>query len=138
MPFILRTYPVTIEEIRHQTSKEKRIIDTLEPIMQQHRLVVNQATVLKDYTTTQEMYPAEQALRYQLFYQMSRIGKDKGSLAFDDRLDVLAMACNYFVEQLARDQEQAIKQRKDDLQKEELDRFLDHQAFTKPVKNRWF
>jgi hypothetical protein len=69
---------------------------------------------------------------------MSRIGKDKGSLAFDDRLDVLAMACNYFVEQLARDQEQAIKQRKDDLQKEELDRFLDHQAFTKPVKNRWF
>jgi hypothetical protein len=69
---------------------------------------------------------------------MSRLSKDKGSLAFDDRLDVLAMACKYWVEQLARDQEQAMKQRKDDLKREELDRFLDHQPFTKPVKNRWF
>ena len=84
------------------------------------------------------MYPTEQALRYQLFYQMSRISKDKGSLAFDDRIDVLAMAVGYWVEQLARDQELAMKQRKDDKTKEELDRFLDHQAFAKPVKNKWF
>jgi hypothetical protein len=48
------------------------------------------------------------------------------------------MACKYFVEQLARDQEQAMTQRKDDLQREELDRFLDHQTFAKPVKNKWF
>ena len=52
---------------------------------------------------------------------MSRLSKDKGSLAFDDRLDVLAMAVNYWVEQLARDQEYAVKQRKDDLKREELD-----------------
>ena len=77
-------------------------------------------------------------MRYQLFYQMSRLSRIKGSLAFDDRLDVLAMACKYWVEQLARDQELAMKQRKDDLQREELDRFLDHQTFAKPVKNRWF
>lgn len=138
LPFINRTYPVTIEEIRHNTAKEKRIIDTLEPLIQQHRLIINQAVIQKDYNSTQEMYTTEQALRYQLFYQMSRISNQKGSLAFDDRLDVLAMACQYWVEQLARDQELAVKQRKDDMQREEFDRFLDHQPFAKPVENKWF
>ena len=138
MPFIQRTHPVTIEEIRHSTSKEQRILDVLEPLMQQHRLIVNHSVVLNDYTSTQDLYSSDQALRYQLFYQMSRLSKDKGSLAFDDRLDVLAMAVNYWVEQLARDQEYAVKQRKDDLKREELDNFLEHQPFIKPVKNRWF
>jgi len=137
MPFIQRTYPVTIEEIRHSTSKEQRILGVLEPLMQQHRLIINRDVVLNDYTSTQELYSTDQALRYQLFYQMSRLSKDKGSLAFDDRLDVLAMAVNYWVEQLARDQEYAVKQRKDDLKREELDNFLEHQPFTKPVKNKW-
>ena len=138
LPFIHRTYPVTLEEVRHTTSKEKRILDVLEPLIQQHRLIINRAVVLNDYHKTQELYSTDQALRYQLFYQMSRLSRDKGSLAFDDRLDVLAMACAYWVEQLARDQELAMKQRKDDLQREALAHFLDHQAFTKPVKNKWF
>ena len=138
LPFIHRTYPVTLEEVRHTTSKEKRILDVLEPLIQQHRLIINRAVVLNDYHKTQELYSTDQALRYQLFYQMSRLSRDKGSLAFDDRLDVLAMTCAYWVEQLARDQELAMKQRKDDLQREALDHFLDHQAFTKPVKNKWF
>ena len=138
LPFIHRTYPVTLEEVRHTTSKEKRILDVLEPLIQQHRLIINRAVVLNDYHKTQELYSTDQALRYQLFYQMSRLSRDKGSLAFDDRLDVLAMACAYWVEQLARDQELAMKQRKDELQREALDHFLDHQAFTKPVKHKWF
>ena len=85
MPFVTRTYPVTIEEIRHTENKEKRIIDTLEPLMQQHRLIVNANVVQSDYQSTQELYQSEKALRYQLFYQMSRIGRDRGSLAEDDR-----------------------------------------------------
>ena len=91
LPFVHKTYPVTIEEVRHTEAKEKRIIDTLEPVMMQHRLIVNSDVVHKDYHSTQEMYQGEKSLRYQLFYQMSRIGRDKGSLAHDDRLDTLAM-----------------------------------------------
>ena len=139
LPFIHRTYPVTIEEIRHQENKEKRIIDTLEPLMQQHRLIVNASVVQHDYQSTQELYQSEKALRYQLFYQMSRIGRDRGSLAEDDRLDVLAMACRYWVEQLARDQETAQSQRREELLQGELDRFLDHQVFDRePKTNKWF
>ena len=140
MPFVVKTYPVTIEEIRSTVSKEKRIIDTLEPLMQQHRLIINDSVILKDYNSTMEMYQNEKALRYQLFYQMSRIGREKGSLSIDDRLDVLAMACSYFIEQIARDQETAVKQRKNELFKAQLDRFLDHQVFdrSKPKQNKWF
>lgn len=137
LPFVTKTYPVTIEEIRHQEAKEKRIIDTLEPLIQQHRLIIDSNVVHKDYNSANEMYTLEKALRYQLFYQMSRISNIKGSLAIDDRLDVLSMACRYWVDQLARDQETAQSQRRREALEDELDRFLDTQQFYKRQPNRW-
>ena len=137
LPFVTKTYPVTIEEIRHQEAKEKRIIDTLEPLMQQHRLIIDSNVVHKDYNSANDMYAVEKALRYQLFYQMSRISNIKGSLAIDDRLDVLSMACRYWVEQLAKDQETAHIQRREEALQDELDRFLDHQQFYKRPSNKW-
>jgi hypothetical protein len=137
LPFVTKTYPVTIEEIRHQEAKEKRIIDTLEPLMQQHRLIIDSNVVHKDYNSANEMYTLEKALRYQLFYQMSRISNIRGSLAIDDRLDVLSMACRYWVDQLARDQHTAQAQRREEALKDELDRFLDTQQFHKRTSNRW-
>ena len=137
LPFVTKTYPVTIEEIRHQEAKEKRIIDTLEPLMQQHRLIIDTNVVHKDYNSSNEMYSVEKALRFQLFYQMSRIGRLKGSLAIDDRLDVLAMACRYWVDHLAKDQETAQKQRREELLRDELENFMDTQPFSRRPINRW-
>jgi len=137
LPFVTKTYPVTIEEIRHQEAKEKRIIDTLEPLMQQHRLIIDSNVVHKDYNSANEMYTLEKALRYQLFYQMSRISNVRGSLAIDDRLDVLSMACRYWVDQLAKDQHTAQAQRREEALRDELDKFLDTQQFYKRPSNRW-
>ena len=137
LPFVMKTYPVTIEEIRHQQAKEKRIIDTLEPLMQQHRLIIDTNVVHKDYNSANEMYSLDKALRYQLFYQMSRISNVKGSLAYDDRLDTLAMACRYWVDQLAKDQDTAHIQRRKELLEAELDSFLDTQQFGRKTSNRW-
>ena len=137
LPFVTKTYPVTIEEIRHQEAKEKRIIDTLEPLMQQHRLIIDANVVHKDYNSSNEMYSVEKALRFQLFYQMSRIGRLKGSLAIDDRLDVLAMACRYWVDHLAKDQETAQQQRREELLRDELENFMDTQPFSRRPTNRW-
>ena len=137
LPFVTKTYPVTIEEIRHQEAKEKRIIDTLEPLMQQHRLIIDSNVVHKDYNSANEMYTLEKALRYQLFYQMSRISNVRGSLAIDDRLDVLSMACRYWVDQLAKDQHTAQAQRRAEALRDELDSFLDTQVFNKRPSNRW-
>jgi len=92
--------------------------------MNQHRLIISDKVVQEDYNSTQ-IYTPEQALRYQLFYQMSRITRDKGSLAHDDRLDVLAMSCQYWSEMIAKDADRAMQDRKDEMFRKELDKFLD-------------
>ena len=122
-PYFVRQYPVTIEEVRHSKQKELRIIDVLEPIMNQHRLVVDPKVILKDYESIQD-YPTEVASKYSLFYQMTRITKDKGALAHDDRLDALAMAVQYWVEQMAIDADKEIRLREAELLDQELERFL--------------
>jgi len=123
-PYLSREYPCSIKGIRHTIQKEKRIIDCLEPLMNQHRLIISDKVVQEDYNSTQ-IYTPEQALRYQLFYQMSRITRDKGSLAHDDRLDVLAMSCQYWSEMIAKDADRAMQDRKDEMFRKELDKFLD-------------
>ena len=122
-PYMIKTYPISIEEVRHSKQKEHRIIDTLEPIMNQHRLVIDPRVIQKDYDSVQAM-PPEKGIKYMLTYQMTRITKQRGALAHDDRLDVLAMACQYWVDQMAADADEQIKVRKNDLLDNELDKFM--------------
>ena len=135
-PFLMKTHKVTVEEVRHSTQKEKRIIDTLEPVMNQHRLIVDQKIIDSDYGSTQK-YTPETALKYQLFYQMSRITTDRGALAQDDRLDVLSMAVSYWVEQMARDVDNAMQDRKETLMRNELQKFMEHSIGAKPKATTW-
>jgi len=123
-PFLTRTYPVTIEEVRHSKQKELRIIDTLEPIMNQHKLIVCQSVVENDWKTIQQ-YPTEKAQKYSLFYQMTRVTKERGAIAHDDRLDALAMAVAYWVDQVAADAEMAIAERRSEMMDLELGKFLE-------------
>ena len=122
-PYIQKEHPCRIEGVRHTIQKEKRICDVLEPIMNQHRLIVSDKVIQDDYTSTQ-IHSPEKALRYQLMYQMSRITRDKGSLQHDDRLDVLAMSCQYWADRIAKDAETAIMDRRAEMMSEELDKFM--------------
>jgi len=122
-PYMIKTYPCTIEEVRHNTQKESRIIDTLEPVMNQHRLIVDPKVVQKDYDSVQHL-PPDKGIKYMLTYQMTRITKVRGALAHDDRLDVLAMAVQYWVDQMAADADNEILVRKEELLDEELDKFM--------------
>ena len=129
-PILTRTHPVHIEEIRHNVSKEKRMIDTLEPILNQHRLVVDDKVILQDYQ-------AETDLKYKLFYQLTRLTKDKGSLIHDDRLDALSIAVNYWVETLDRDIQQAVEDHKKELLDIELAKFMEASIGRKPKTENW-
>lgn len=122
-PYLTKTYPVTIEEVRHSKQKEARIIDTLEPVMNQHRLIVDPKVIQKDYDSVQHM-PPDKGVKYMLTYQMTRITKVRGALAHDDRLDVLAMAVQHWVDQMAADADNAIEVRKEELLDNELDKFM--------------
>ena len=124
-PYLLRTYPTALEEVRHSKQKEHRIIDTLEPVMNQHKLVIDPKVIQKDYDSVQNM-PPEKGMKYMLTYQMTRITKQRGALAHDDRLDVLAMAVQYWVDQMAADADTEIRTRKEERLDQELDKFMSH------------
>lgn len=123
-PVLHKIHPCTMEEVRHNIQKEKRIIDTLEPIMNQHRLIISPDVIRKDFETAQG-YPPELQLRYQLMYQMSRITKDRGAITHDDRLDALSIGIAYWVEQMNQDAEEKIIDRKAELLNKELQSFSD-------------
>ena len=131
-PVLTKVYPCTIEEVRHSIQKEKRIIDTLEPVMNQHRLVIDQKALERDYSSVQH-YPPESQSKYMLAHQMTRITKDKGALTHDDRLDVLSMAVAYWVEQMASDVDIKMSERKEELLDIELERFMENAI--NPLKN---
>ena len=121
MPVLNKVHSVTMSEVRHNTQKERRIIDVLEPVMNQHRLVMDKKVIQKDFDSCQHL-PPEQALRYQLMYQLTRLTADRGALTNDDRLDALAMACQYWVDAMAQDVEQRMGVRKEELMAAEINR----------------
>ena len=139
-PYFQRQYPVTLEEVRHSKQKELRIIDTLEPIMNQHRLVVDPKVIEKDWQSVSH-YPPEKAPRYTLIHQMTRMSRERGAVAHDDRLDALAMAVGYWVEQMAADADRAIAERQHEIFMDELDKFVNNSLFLKgprePKGNSW-
>lgn len=139
-PVLHKVYDVTINEVRHSKQKELRIIDTLEPVMNQHRLVIDPKVIERDWQSVQN-YSTEKAPKYTLAYQMTRITKERGALAHDDRLDALSMAVAYWVEQMASDADKAIYDRKEELLMETLEKFSTN-TLLKPergeVGNTWF
>lgn len=99
-------------------NKEMRICDTLEPVVQQHRLVVNKALLHKDWASVGQ-FPTEVAYQYRLFYQLTRIYREKAALAHDDRVDALAIGVAHFTDAMALDPVKAEEaNRARDLEKE--------------------
>ena len=91
-PVFNRIYPCGIQEVKHSKQKELRIIDTLEPLLMQHRLILNKSVITQDYRRY-EVNPL-----HSLIYQLTRVSKERNSLAHDDLLDALAIACHYWLE----------------------------------------
>ncbi len=123
-PLLTKVHPCTIEEVRHSTQKERRIIDTLEPVMAGHKLILDPEVIKNDFRTAQE-YPNESSLKYQLIYQLSRLTRARGAITHDDRLDALSIAVAYWTQQMAQDATDRMEERKEDLLREELQRFQD-------------
>lgn len=114
-PVLRKIHPCAIEEVKNYSQKEARIIDVLEPVMMRHKLIVNKQVIVDDF----KVY--EQDFHRSLFYQMTRICKEKGALAHDDRLDALAIAVAYWVEMMDRDEEDGMEE----LLEEQLEMWLD-------------
>ena len=105
---------IDIEEVRANVRKEDRIIDALEPVLNQHRLVIDRGVIDWDFKSNPDTAPEERLL-YMLFYQMSRMCREKGAVKHDDRLDCLAQGVKYYTDALAISAYESIKiQKRDD------------------------
>ena len=115
---------IDVEEVRANVRKEDRIIDALEPILNQHRLVVNRSVIEWDFKSNPDEAP-EKRLMYMLFYQMSRMCREKGAVKHDDRLDALAQGVKYFTDAMGISAQEAIKNRKREEWNQMLEEFFD-------------
>jgi len=115
---------IDVEEVRANVRKEDRIIDSLEPVLNQHRLIVNKAVIEWDYNSNKDEAP-ELRLMYMLFYQMSRMCKEKGAVKHDDRLDCLAQGVKYYTDAMGISAYETVKARKQEEWKDILDTWKD-------------
>lgn len=100
--------------------KEKRILDTLEPVVSNHRLVVDRRVIEDDLQVQQD----RQA--YSFVHQFTRMQDLKGALAHDDRVEVVAMATAYWTSKMDRDRDRAIMSERAKAMDEELRTFTRH------------
>lgn len=113
--------------------KELRILDTLEPIVQSHRLIVDRRVIEEDIRV-QEDTP-----EYSFVQQFTRMWRQKGALAHEDRLEAVAGACQYFAEMMSKDVKTERDKHNEDLKDEELRRWMEHATGTgfQSDSNQW-
>jgi hypothetical protein len=96
-------YDVGITEVKHSKQKEARILDTLEPVIRSHRVILDVTAAKRDATE-------ERGSTYSLMFQMSRLTRERGCLKHDDRLDALAIAVAHLQSSAGVNTEQAAKE----------------------------
>jgi hypothetical protein len=99
-----------IEDIHETGQKELRIIDSLEPIMARHRLIITDDVWRADVKQVQK-YPVSKRTTFTLYNQMSKISRAPGALVHDDRLDSLAGSVRRWLDNLAIDEEKRMAQK---------------------------
>jgi hypothetical protein len=115
---------IDVEEVRANVRKEDRIIDSLEPVLNQHRLIVDRSVIEWDYKSNSDEAP-ELRLMYMLFYQMSRMCREKGAVKHDDRLDCLAQGVKYFTDAMSISANESIRMREAEEWKDMMDAWMD-------------
>lgn len=136
-PILQKYHQCSIEEVRHNSQKEKRIIDTLEPVLNQHRLILDKKLIRKDYDTAlATQHGFEVARTYSGIYQMTRITRDKGCLLHDDRLDALAIGVAFWIDQMNRDIDRLVQKTQEAEVQKLIKETLLHQVQLFPKETR--
>jgi len=125
-PVMNRIYRITVEEDRVSMQKERRIVDLLAPLIQQHRLVVARSVIQRSYAEA-EQDPETGHLK-SLFFQLSRLTAEKGCLEWIDRADVLSLGAKHFLDAVSKDQENEEKRRQEAEEDALLELFLSDDA----------
>ncbi len=103
---VLRKYsPCQIQESYVKGQKEKRLINTIGPILSRGSLIIDSAVVEQDSRACAQ-HPLVKRQYFSLFYQLAKIQDTPNCLIHDDRLDALASCCAHFMPALQIDSAQ--------------------------------
>lgn len=133
-PVLQRTYRCALTETKSTGQKEVRIADVLEPVMGAHRLVVMESAIQKDYASARNIDGVHD-VKYSLMYQLTRLTRERGALAHDDRLDALAIAVAFFVEFMEKDSAAGAQEMTEEWLEEQLNEDRIHNSM-KPMIER--
>jgi hypothetical protein len=101
-PHIVRLSPKTeVEGFKVKGQKEVRIIESLEPLLNQHRLVIDKEVFVDDLNAPSR--------NYSFTHQLSHLTAERDSLIHDDRLDSLSMGVEYMLEWMVDDSERGFE-----------------------------
>lgn len=107
--------PCRIEGMKVTGMKEARIISWLEPVMKQHRLVMDLSVLRADLLSP---------MAHRGLYQLTHIQNARGALKHDDMVDVLSMGVCYWSEYLNADSRKAEQDRAAEIERENERRFF--------------
>ena len=119
-PILAKIWPggCTVQESEWaKGQKEVRIIDTLEPVLTQHRLVASESFLKED--------AGQEDRNYSFLYQLTHITRERACLTHDDRLDAVAGAVAHFMRSVSLDVDEAAKAMLDAEMEEEIEDFID-------------
>lgn len=105
-------YQVTVEDVWASGQKEKRIADTLGPVIDRHHLIVDESVIDDDWKQCQK-YALNERKLYSLFFQLSKMTRDRDSLKHDDRIDALAGGVSWLVDKMAVDEKKVMEMKKE-------------------------
>lgn len=111
---------VGVSEVYSTGQKERRIIDTIRPVLQRHRMVVHQTAVDTDKRDLQGYAMSQRQVRSG-FFQLDNITTDRGSLEKDDRIDVMSILVRQLNGFLVIDEERAARGREEAAAREFLE-----------------
>jgi hypothetical protein len=96
-PYLKRISPTTaIDEVTAKGQKEVRIIDVLEPMLNQHKIIIDKDVLVKDFNAIN---------KNSFTYQFSHITRERGCLLADDRIDSVAQGVMYLIEDMNQDED---------------------------------
>ncbi|MCK6103335.1 phage terminase large subunit [Brevundimonas sp. EYE_349] len=116
-----------IDGVKVHGMKEKRIVGALEPVMKQHRLVIDREVLKLDLAVADRIKSG--------VFQMTHMTAQRGALKHDDRIDVLALAVEYWKQHMAIDAAQAEADHRKKLDREFEKRFFAGTAIS-PLLNK--
>jgi len=95
---------VAIDEYKVAGQKEKRMLESLEPVMSQHRLVIDKKSIKQE----------------ELQRQITRLHGSRGALKHDDRVDVLSAAVSFWKDNLSVDVDVTVRKNRNKARLEEV------------------